>query len=196
MNSTPCLEQVAVRLDDGRSVDITPLRSVHAQTFTTFLEEMSHDDRRRRFMQAMPLISPRLVTQLIDVDHCSHVAWMAMVGSRAVAEVRYVRSPASSSAEIAFAVDADFRRVGLGRRLVEAVGVVARSEGLDTFTAMVAPDNRPSVSMLTSLGTKLRFDSGSLEGGGPIPEWQGPPQVAADILELHACHRAELGMAA
>lgn len=187
--TAPC-EAVAVDLADGRAVQLRPVGTADHCRFKSFLENLSAEDRRRRFLQAVPMVRSSLIRQLVDVDQHTHVAWIAVSGDECVGEVRYVRSSTEPSrAEVAFAVAPTMRRVGLAARLVEAVGVVAEADGVETFTSMVAPDNRASAALLVGLGTRLRLEDGTLEGEGPVPGWRGPAPAVAEILRLHGQRR-------
>lgn len=150
------------------------------------LAALSPEDRRRRFLQVMPEVPSSLAHQLVDVDHRVHVAWLAMAGERCVAEARYVRPSADpASAELAYAVAPELRRSGLASRMVEALGVIARDEGVDVFTATVGTDNRASAALLRKLGFAVRFDDGLLEARGPVPTWTGHPSLPPSILAQH-----------
>jgi GNAT superfamily N-acetyltransferase len=178
--------EAAWRLADGRRVTLSPLTPADHLAFGAFLEDLTPASRRLRFLQAMPEIRERLVRQLVDVDQVDHVAWAARLDDRIVGEARYVRLRADrEAAEIALAVAEDVRRVGLGRLLVESLGVLARADGIVRFTSTVADENHASTTLLRELGTAFHFDGGALEGRGPVPPWTGAAPVARAIVEQH-----------
>lgn len=178
--------EATARLADGRSVTLFPLTPADHDAFGTFLEGLTPASRRLRFLQATPEVRPRLVHQLVDVDHVDHVAWAARLDDRIVGEARYVRLREDrSAAEIALAVAEDMRRAGLGRLLVESLGVVARADGIARFTSTVSDENRASTALLRDLGTAFHFDGGALEGRGPVPPWTGPPSIARALVHQH-----------
>lgn len=177
-------------LDDGRSVGLRPIEPRDEHEVTRFLETLTAEGRMARFHQPVPVVKPWLVRPLVDVDQVRHVAWMATLDDRCIGEARYVRLRSDpSTAEIAFAVADDVRRVGLGRLLVETIGVVARADGVGSFVSNVSHGNRGSAGLLTALGTRFTFGSDALQGRGPVPPWRGSSEMAHAIVRAHATVR-------
>jgi GNAT superfamily N-acetyltransferase len=178
--------EVCHRLADGRRLTLVPLTADDQHAFRDFLEDLTTADRRLRFLQAMPVVRDRLVRQLVDVDQVDHVAWAARLDDRIVGEARYVRLGSEpTAAEIALAVAADVRRVGLGRLLVETLAVVARADGIAQFTSTLSDESRASMTLLRGLGSSFHFDGGALEGRGPVPPWTGSPLAERAIVDQH-----------
>jgi GNAT superfamily N-acetyltransferase len=187
--AAPDAPSVRQRLADGRTVSLTPLGADDHEALAAFYEALTPASRRLRFLQAMPVIRPRLVRQMTEVDQRRHVAWVARVGDRIVGEARYVRlRDEPAAAEVAFAVAEDVRRIGLARLLVETLGVLARADGVTTFTSTVSEENRGSTALLRELGSSFRFDSGALEGRGPVPDWTRSPDQARELEDVHRAH--------
>jgi ribosomal protein S18 acetylase RimI-like enzyme len=53
------------------------------------------------------------------------------------------------------AVHPDYRRRGLGKRLIRACERALRSEGLEMFTALIEPENKSSVRVFRSAGYEI-----------------------------------------
>jgi GNAT superfamily N-acetyltransferase len=190
-------QPIGHRLTDGRVVTLVPLGCDDHGDMGRFLEALAPSSRRLRFLQAMPTVSPRVIREMVEVDQRRHVAWAARMDDRLVGEARYVRLRAEpSAAEVALAVAEDVRRIGLGRLLLEALGVIARAEGLDTLTSSVSDENRASTGLLRSLGSRFHFEGGVLEGRGPVPEWTGSPAAARHIVDRHHASTYDTTLAA
>lgn len=175
-----------VTLADGRRITLRPAAPDDEHALTVFFEDLDAESRRLRFHQPVPIVKPWLVRQLVAIDQVDHVSWLAWCERRVVGEARYVRSRTRhDEAEVAFAVAPDFRRVGLGRLLVETLGLVARRDGIEVFTSTVGHDNRASAALLQALGAHFRFGDGALEGTGPVPDWSRGPDLAAEALARH-----------
>jgi GNAT superfamily N-acetyltransferase len=181
------LHPVDTRVGDGRRLGLRPSHPGDEQALTQFYEGLSPADRRLRFLQAMPAVPRRMMQWLVDVDQADHLAWLAFDQAHGepivVAEVRCVRlRDEPTVGEVAFAVAESWRKVGLGRLLLETIGAAATSSGIDTITSSVSTDNRGSTALLSNLGTKFRVDSGVLEGRGPVPRWTTAPDLTDQIV--------------
>jgi acyl-CoA hydrolase/GNAT superfamily N-acetyltransferase len=94
------------------------------------------------FLKAMP---HHRAQQLVDVDYAAHLALVGTVweGERQViiAVGRYYRDSAGKFADCAFIVRDDWQDKGVGRYLVGRLIEVARSRGIEGFTADVLVEN-------------------------------------------------------
>jgi RimJ/RimL family protein N-acetyltransferase len=193
-------DRIEISLADGLAVHLRPLRTTDGEALVSLLEAMSPESRRLRFLQAMPVVAPRLVRQLVAVDHQDHVAWLALeqtaAGDRCIGEVRCVRLRSQAdTGEVAFAVADDRRRLGLGRLLLDTIGVAAGTLGIDEFTSTVSSENRASAALLASAGTSFRLESGALEGRGPAPRWSATPDRTHAVAALQRAASSALAFA-
>jgi GNAT superfamily N-acetyltransferase len=146
---------------------------------------LSDRSRYFRFMASTPRLTGSAARQLAGVDHRRHVALVATVDGRTVGIGRYVREADNPrQADIAIAVvDAEQRR-GLGSLLLAALGAVASSSGVATFTYLVHPQNQACVALLRPLGGALTLADGELVGSGPVPTSLLPPEAASALVRL------------
>jgi RimJ/RimL family protein N-acetyltransferase len=187
--------EVIVALRGGERLQLIPVTPVLAPLMADLLERLSPEARRMRFFQSLPTVPPSMVRRLCDVDHVDHVAWLAVSDEGPVAEARFVRSRRVPwQAEVAITVRDDWHRRGLGRLMIEALGIIATERGITTFTCDVLADNRASMKLFTALGTTFRFDDGAVVGTGPVPAWSAPEPLESAIRRLQAAveHQAPL----
>jgi acetyltransferase len=166
-------------LDDGRHVQVSPLRRHDAAAAHAFVAALSPQSRYRRFHVGIPQLPPGLLVRLVDVDQVRHVALAARApaSDRIVAEARYVRDEeCADGAEFAVTVADDWQGLGLGRQLLSRLGRHARTQGLRHLHGDVLWDNRPMRWLVESLGGRLlpladepgvlraRFEVGLLSG--------------------------------
>lgn len=164
-----------VVLADGSSARIEPMVRGDEHTVRAVLDDLSPRSRRLRFMQAVPVVTDRLVRQLADADGVDHVAVVAWCGDRPVAHacwVRHRRDPAV--AELALAVVDDRQGLGLGRALVQQLADRAACAGIDRLTWMASPENRACLRLLRSMGGESRLSDGTMEGGAPVAVLRAP----------------------
>ena len=91
---------------------------------------------------------------LVVESHGEFIAWSS-----------YERWPGRSEAEAAFMVDDDHQGEGIATLMLEHLAAIARSNGIDRFTAEVLADNRPMLAVFAKAGWPLqrRFDSGVVD---------------------------------
>ena len=112
----------------------------------------------RRFFGAKREFSEKERAFFVNVDFVNHVALVAVVevAGRAciVAGGRYVVQP-PTAAEIAFVVIDDYQGQGIGAALLRHLAILARSAGLNAFTAEVLPENIPMLKTFEKSGLKM-----------------------------------------
>ena len=113
---------------------------------------LSPETRYRRFHAPVHRLPMSTVRHLVQVDHDSREAVVAVVGGEVVGVARYDRSPAdASSAEFAVVVADDWQGVGLGRQLLGDLVQLAAARGVRALTATVQPDNDRVVGLVHRL---------------------------------------------
>ena len=148
-------------------ISIRPVRPGDELLVQEIFDGMSPESRYQRFLQAMPRLSPNMRRMLADVDGTRHRAWAAYLGDRPIGVARMIRDQTGDHELSVAVIDAMHRR-GVGRQLVETALVAAHTEGLETVSVMIHPDNAPSITMFRRLGTRFQFEFGLLIGRVPV----------------------------
>jgi RimJ/RimL family protein N-acetyltransferase len=154
-----------LKLGDGRAVEIRPLERCDRRLLAAAIRRLSDHSRYLRFAGARPDVSDSELDHLVEVDHRTHEAFVAVdpVTGRAVAVARYVRVPGERSVvELAATVADDWQGIGLGSALLARVTRRALAEGHSTFRADVLAVNRPAIAMLRRAGFRARSRAGVL----------------------------------
>jgi RimJ/RimL family protein N-acetyltransferase len=158
-----------VTLRDGRVVDVRPIEPSDRQGLAAAVERLSDQTRYLRFASAKPRLTNRELDFLVDVDHHTHEAIVAIdpTTGRGVAAVRYVQVPSEPDVvEIAATVTDDWQGHGLGTALLGQLAARAREEGYSALRASVLATNRRSIAMLLAAGF------GPLTTGGVLRVYQ------------------------
>lgn len=156
----------SLELDDGRVVQVRPVRSGDAAEIARAIEEADPDTLRARFLGTAPRPTPALLVVLTRLDLVEHFALIAHADDgEGVAIARYgTASDADRSiAEVAVVVRPGWRRVGLGRALVEMLAERAEQCGIATFTAIFWADNEAVAHWVRSLGASIEIQDGAAE---------------------------------
>ena len=143
-----------LRLSDGRTVLIRPIVPADAEQLADAIRTADRDTVRRRFLGGPPHITPTLLAHLCVVDYRKRFALVAGEPrtGRGIALARY-ETTADGVADVAVAVDPEWRRAGLATALIELLAQAALDRGIHTFSAYYFAENRPVAALLGLAGT-------------------------------------------
>ncbi len=135
-------------LHDGTKVTIRALHAHDVELERRFIEALSPESRRYRFMETMSSPSESLLAQLTTLDPLTDVAYLALLGTgpgqREIGVARFSAAPGATDCEFAVTVTDDWQRKGLGTALMRHLINVARARG---FRAMHSSDSSDNDSM-------------------------------------------------
>ncbi|MGH8687971.1 MAG: GNAT family N-acetyltransferase [Burkholderiales bacterium] len=139
-------------------VVIRPLGRQDAQAFVAFVAGLSERARYERFQCVVKEISPSLLQLLVDPEPPAHVALAAFAGDQLVGEARYASHDAGT--EFAIAVADDWRRLGVGHRLLQALLARARIDGVARLDGEVLAWNQAMLGFVEQHGFRVRAHPG------------------------------------
>lgn len=148
------------RLADGRSVRIRPIRPEDEPREHRFLDELSGDTRRRRFLRYVFPQSDALVHFFTHVDYDRHMAFVceATVDGEPhlVGDARYMANPDSRSCEFGIVVADDWHHTGIAQLLMGELMRAARKRGFATMEGLVLRDNADMLGFVSALGFAVK----------------------------------------
>jgi GNAT superfamily N-acetyltransferase len=149
-------------LRDGSGVVIRPIRPRDREAEKAFIEELSPQARRYRFLGQVASPSEELLEDLTHADFVHDVAFAAVVAEdaheRIVGVARYSVDPAGARCECAVTVAEDWRNRGLATALMHHLIEVARARGIRTMYSLDATDNVEMRELAGHLGFRTRLD--------------------------------------
>lgn len=168
-------------LSDGSEVLIRPLGRQDAAAERAFIEALSPQARRARFLgNVMP--DDAMIERLTDIDYVNDVALAAVVpegeGYRIVGVSRYAADPTRERCECAVVVADDWQRKGLGTALMKKLVLIAQERGLRRMESVDLAGNRDMHDLAKAFGFRVRPDPDdahqviytlSLDGPGASP---------------------------
>jgi RimJ/RimL family protein N-acetyltransferase len=166
---TPGAARPRLTLRDGRVVQVRPLEPRDRAGLAAAVSRLSDETRYMRFATPKPRLTERELDFLLDVDHHSREAILAVDPGtgHGVAVVRYVEvSGEPGVVEIAATVADDWQGQGLGRALLEQLASRAGDEGYSTLRGSVLATNQRSINMLRRAGFAPHA------GGGILREYE------------------------
>jgi GNAT superfamily N-acetyltransferase len=141
---------------------------------------------RLRFLGWRPVLDDATLRHLVEVDYQQRLALVALDSAGSgVGVARYEGGPGEDVAEIAVVVDPEWRRVGLGYRLLGMLGEAAMARGIQRFIAFYFVGNSDVEGLLKACGLPHRshVSRGVVEvelalpaaaSSGPVSEAQPP----------------------
>ncbi|HEY8011639.1 MAG TPA: GNAT family N-acetyltransferase [Rudaea sp.] len=150
------------KLRDGTSVLIRPIRDDDADMERRFIEQLSPQSRRFRFLGEMKSPSPELLKQFTHLDHASEVAFVALIadgaGEREIGVSRYSARSDGLSCECAVAVSDEWHNQGLATLLMQHLIEVARRRGIESMYSLDAGSNEAMRDLADHLGFARKTD--------------------------------------
>jgi GNAT superfamily N-acetyltransferase len=149
-------------LRDNSQVLIRPITSQDGQAERAFIEGLSPESRRFRFLGQVKYPSDALIKQLTDIDNDRQMAFVAVIPDgdreRIVGVSRYGMDAGGTSCECAVTVDDAWHDRGLGTLLMRHLIEVARSHGIHRMLSVDAADNARMRELASFLGFQTRID--------------------------------------
>lgn len=161
-SSGPEFPQWSETLHDGTLIRIRPLTAQDDDEERQFIEGLSDESRRFRFLGQMRCPSERLIQQLTDIDYIHEVAFAAVLpdngGDKIIGVSRYSTDAAGENCECAVTVSDEWQHKGLGTLLMKHLIEVARARGIRRMTSIDAAGNVEMKELATHLGFHSRPD--------------------------------------
>ncbi len=155
----------SVVLGDGESAYIRPLTPDDQPGLLAFHEKQSAESLYRRFFSPKPTLSRSELEHFTTIDMADRGALVVELHNEFVAWASYERWAGRNEAEAAFMVDDAHHGRGIATLLLEHLAAIARTNGIDRFTAEVLADNRGMLAVFAKAGWPLerRFESGVVD---------------------------------
>ncbi|MGB0114054.1 MAG: GNAT family N-acetyltransferase, partial [Ilumatobacteraceae bacterium] len=154
-----------VVLGNGDAVFVRPLTPADKPALAEFHQRQSPDSIYRRYFSPKPTLNAKELDHFTAVDMVDRAALVVEAHDEFIAWASYERWPGRDEAEAAFMVDDTHQGEGIATLLLEHLAAIARSNGIERFTAEVLGDNRAMLAVFAKAGWPLqrRFDSGVVD---------------------------------
>jgi ribosomal protein S18 acetylase RimI-like enzyme len=145
-----------VTLNDGREVVIRAVQPDDKPLFVDALSRASLDTVYGRLLSARKGFSRDELKYLTEFDGTDHFALGAVDGDHGIGVARFVRIAGTDEAELAFAVDENYRQVGLASCLLRPLFTAAEERGIQHLVCLVLAENTAAITLLTREGFAQR----------------------------------------
>jgi RimJ/RimL family protein N-acetyltransferase len=159
--ATPSTQSGTEVLHDGSTVTIRPLLKQDIELERRFIEGLSPQSRRYRFLCSLVTPTDALLRQLTELDPQREAALVALVedhgATREVGVARFSGVP-GGKAEIAVTVSDEWQNKGLGTALMRRLIDLARQRGIREFYSIDAWSNDHMRRLAEHLGFEHKAD--------------------------------------
>jgi acetyltransferase len=138
----------------GTRYGVRPMKPADAALYPRFLERVTPEDMRLRFLVATRTLSRETIVRLSQLDYDRDIAFIALdVESGELAGVvRYSSDPDHVTAEFSAHVRSDLQGRGLGTAMMRILIEYARADGLVELAGLVLRENAEMLKLASSLG--------------------------------------------
>jgi len=159
--SYPWSRERREKLLDGQEVLVRPVRATDEDELQRLFYALSDESTYRRFMCHKVVHPHKEMQHLVDLDYEQNMALVVTVegangGEEIIGMARYDVDPATRLADIAFVVRDEWHGRGIGTLLMRSMERIARSRGLEGFTADVLRTNKPMLTIFHKCGMKVQ----------------------------------------
>jgi len=149
-------------LRDGTEIFFRPIRPSDEPALSEMLYSLSEQSIQKRYMTRTKAFPHRDIQRLTNIDYKNELAIVGVVpgvsGEEIVAIGQYFLDPKTKAAEVAFVVQDEWQRKGMGTFLLDYLTKIARQRGVKRFYATVLPDNKPMLSIFYNSGYKVKTE--------------------------------------
>lgn len=146
---------VELRLRDGRTVHVRPVRPGDAAAVQTFVRGLSDATRRLRFFAPIRELTPPMLTRLTEVDGRRDRVLIALAGDGAGRQIVAIAQHAAEDdwrCELALVIADEWQDLGLGRLLLDMLIETAREAGFARVEADVLRNNDAILGLARAFG--------------------------------------------
>jgi acyl-CoA synthetase (NDP forming)/RimJ/RimL family protein N-acetyltransferase len=161
-----------VVLGDGETVHLRPITPADAEALAEFHTRQSRESMYRRFFSPKAQLTDAELEHFTHVDMINRAAIVVERQDELLAWASYERWPGRDDADSAFMVDDALHGKGIATLMLEHLAAIARSNGIQRFTAEVLADNRPMLAVFARAGWPMErhFESGVIDLSFEIDE--------------------------
>lgn len=131
---------------------VRPAEPADEERLAEFFTHVSSDDRRFRFLSAMPKVNHAQLERLVGVDHETSENFLAFDGDVLVGTAMLAADPGLERAEVAISLRSDYKNRGIGWALLDHLANFARSRGIRRIESVESRDNRQALAVEREMG--------------------------------------------
>lgn len=142
------------RVDCHGPFIMRPMRPADASLYPRFLERVTAEDLRLRFLTPLRSLSQEMIIRLSQLDYDRDIAFVALEAETGdLAGIsRFASDPDHLNAEFGIMVRSDLHGLGLGTALMRQLLDYARADGLATIEGLILRENGAMLDLAARMG--------------------------------------------
>ena len=146
--------------DNGYRVFIRPVRPADEHLYRAFIDKLSPEDIRFRFLAPRKEFSHKVIARFTQIDYARAMAFVALDKDQKelLGVARLVADPDYVTGEYAIIVRSDLKGTGIGWALMKQLIEYAEKEGLRELVGDVLAGNQRMLEMCRALGFQISHD--------------------------------------
>lgn len=138
----------------GQPFTMRPMRPADASLYPRFLERVTAEDLRLRFLTPLRSLSQEMIIRLSQLDYDRDIAFVALEAETGdLAGIsRFASDPDHLNAEFGIMVRSDLHGLGLGTALMRQLLDYARADGLATIEGLILRENGAMLDLAARMG--------------------------------------------
>jgi acyl-CoA hydrolase/GNAT superfamily N-acetyltransferase len=145
---------------DGQVLLIRPAKPTDVRIIQEFFYSLSDRDIYYRFLRSMKAFPREEMAAMADIDYHLRMTLLCLTGEvgfeKMIAIARYIGEPGKDLVEVDVAVAENYRRIGIGKTILQTICEIAKGKGFKGITAYVDSDNPKTIHLLKKLGYNMR----------------------------------------
>lgn len=147
-------------LRDGTEIFFRPVKPTDEAALSEMLYSLSSTSVRTRYMAQTLTFPHKDVQQLTNINYTQDISIVGTVpgvsGEQVVAIAQYYLDPKTQAAEVAFLVQDEWQKKGMGTFLLDYLTKIARQRKVKCFYAKVLPTNKSMLAIFHNSGYKVK----------------------------------------
>jgi acetyltransferase len=140
----------------GVALVIRAVQPTDGPILKDLFENVSPSDLHLRFLSTLGYVDDARIAQMVDVDYCNAITFLAFESQRLVASAMLVIEADRVRGEVAISVRSDMKARGIGWTLLQHVIRYARANGVERVESIESIDNSSALSVERDAGFRIR----------------------------------------
>ncbi|MHC4212863.1 MAG: GNAT family N-acetyltransferase, partial [Planctomycetota bacterium] len=149
-------------LRDGTEVFFRAVKPNDEAALAEMLYSLSEKTVQTRYMAHTMTFPHKDLQRITNIDYRNDVAIVGTVpglsSEQIVGIAQYFLDPKTQAAEVAFIVQDEWQRKGMGTFLLDYITKIARQRGIKSFCAKVLPNNKAMLAIFHNSGYKVNTE--------------------------------------
>ncbi|MHC4622418.1 MAG: GNAT family N-acetyltransferase [Planctomycetota bacterium] len=149
-------------LNDGTQIFFRPVKPTDETALAEMLYSLSERSVQKRYMTRTKAFPHKDVQVLTNIDYKGDLAIVGVVpgvsDEEIVAIAQFFPDPRTQAAEVAFLVQDEWQKKGMGTFLLDYITQIAKQRGVKRFYATVLPNNKPMLTIFHNSGYKVNTE--------------------------------------